>query len=259
MFLRKQMDSQGFVFLNVIANFNRIKALTADMEMIRYVCLTSKNIEFRTGNDGMDRLRRREGWQTWVLEIEERDPSARNEGPSFVQQPRQPRPQALNLQDVGPDHQAVLSPELPRQMESAGTEAPYLPLNGLTPSFLPITTSPVAEGLVNGDVFQAPAPLSAAVPDFAPGMPPTNGHPMAPLDQQNSHDNSFTDQQVDSLVIVVRRQGGATSPPRAPFHTAASRTFSNGSIDGVTITDELQKFKDRQSRPLVNGNGSHDT
>ncbi|KAI9696605.1 MAG: hypothetical protein M1836_005624 [Candelina mexicana] len=260
MFLRKHMDSQGFVFLNVIANFNRIKALTADMEMIRYVCLTSKNIEFRTGNDGMDRLRRQDGWQTWVLDIEERDPSARNEGPSSVQQPRQPRPQALNLQDIGPDHQAMLSAELPRQVESIENESVYLPLNGLTPSLLPITTSPVADGFVNGDILQAQAPLSAAVPDFAPGVPPTNGHSIAPLDPQSNHDNSFTDQQVESLVIVVRRQGTATSPPRAPFHTAASRTFSNGSIDGVTITDELQKFNDRQSRPLVNGNGngSHD-
>ncbi|KAI9716452.1 MAG: hypothetical protein M1812_005347 [Candelaria pacifica] len=259
MFLRKHMDSQGFVFLNVIANFNRIKALTADMEMIRYVCLTSKNIEFRTGNDGMDRLRRWEGWQTWVLDIEERDASAQNEGPSSVQQPRQPRPQALNLQEVGPDHQAMLSAELPRQVSPNSNEAVYLPLDGTTPSFLPTTTSPVVEGLVNGEVVQAQPSLSAAVPDFAPGIPPTNGHPMVPLDPQSSHDNFFTDQQVDSLVIVVRKQGGATSPPRAPFHTAASRTFSNGSIDGVTITDELQKFKDRQSRPLLNGNSNHDT
>ncbi|OCK78937.1 hypothetical protein K432DRAFT_279072, partial [Lepidopterella palustris CBS 459.81] len=32
MFLRKRMDSKGFVLLSVIAEFNRIKQLTPDIE-----------------------------------------------------------------------------------------------------------------------------------------------------------------------------------------------------------------------------------
>ena len=81
MFLRNNMDSQGYVLLSVIAEFKRIKALTEDMDLLRHVCGQLKNIEYRPGEDGVDRLRRKEGWEQWVRPMSERVPSARNDGP----------------------------------------------------------------------------------------------------------------------------------------------------------------------------------
>ncbi|KAL6702602.1 hypothetical protein ACN47E_001302 [Coniothyrium glycines] len=91
MYLRRHMDSQGFVSLKFIAGFNRIKTLSNDLDIIKYVCQQSDVIEYRVGEDGLDRLRRREGWSQWVLSMAERDVSAQNEGPKELHQPPLPR------------------------------------------------------------------------------------------------------------------------------------------------------------------------
>ena len=78
------MDGQGYVLLSVIANFKRIKTLTQDamtVDSLRYVCQQVKSVEFLSSFDGDDRLRRREGWRDFVLPVEERFETARNEGP----------------------------------------------------------------------------------------------------------------------------------------------------------------------------------
>lgn len=80
LFLRKHMDSQGFVSLKLIANFKRMRELTQDMELIKHICLQLEGFDFVTGADGQNKLRINEGWEKWVLSMEERDPSARNDG-----------------------------------------------------------------------------------------------------------------------------------------------------------------------------------
>jgi la-related protein 1 len=92
MFLRRQMDSQGFVALDFIAGFKRMKQLSTDLELIKLVCQQSNVVQYRTGEDGKDRLRRREGWEQWVMKMSERDPSAQNEGPKELRQPPVPQP-----------------------------------------------------------------------------------------------------------------------------------------------------------------------
>ncbi|KAF2855982.1 hypothetical protein T440DRAFT_513081 [Plenodomus tracheiphilus IPT5] len=92
MYLRRHMDSQGFVSLEFIAGFNRIKNLSSDLELIKLVCQQSGDVEYRTSEHGQDRLRRRDGWAQWVLKMDERDESARNEGPKELHQPPVPRP-----------------------------------------------------------------------------------------------------------------------------------------------------------------------
>lgn len=80
MFLRRQMDSQGFVPLGVIASFKRVKSLTEDFEMIRHIARQLRTVEYQTGEDGVDRLRPREKWAQWVLPYDQREPSAQHEG-----------------------------------------------------------------------------------------------------------------------------------------------------------------------------------
>ncbi|KAJ5777473.1 Winged helix-turn-helix transcription repressor DNA-binding [Penicillium odoratum] len=67
MFLRSQMDSQGFVPLSVIANFKRVKTMTEDFELLRHISRQLRTVEYQTGEDGVDRLRPRENWTQWVL------------------------------------------------------------------------------------------------------------------------------------------------------------------------------------------------
>lgn len=83
------MDSQGFVPLRVIAEFRRIKALLGDnsvsYDQLRHVAQQVRNIEFVVGEDGEDRLRNRENWKDFVLPMEERLPQAQNDGPAIKQ------------------------------------------------------------------------------------------------------------------------------------------------------------------------------
>lgn len=272
MFLRKHMDSEGFVFLSVLANFNRIKQLTQDMDLIRYVCLNSAHMEIRTGMDGFDRVRRRDGWQQWVLAVEERDPSAQNDTPVQMQQPRIPHPQVMEDYYSPNGRSPTVSPRGSfSPANGIYVDPEYQSLNGIAPSFIPPASMAMANDSMT-DAHITQTPLSAAVPDFAPGMPSMHNHGFASLDSQkrsqsqpqsqaqaqSNGENPFTDEQVESLVIVVRKPVSPGAPIRVPFHSAASRTFSNGSIDGRTISDDLSKFKDRQSQSLSNGDSASD-
>ncbi|KAI8883963.1 hypothetical protein K501DRAFT_218440 [Backusella circina FSU 941] len=60
-YLRQQMDSNGFVELSFISNFNRVKGLTTDVALIREALENSQKIEVKG-----DKLRKREGWEMWL-------------------------------------------------------------------------------------------------------------------------------------------------------------------------------------------------
>ncbi|KAG1180245.1 hypothetical protein G6F70_000632 [Rhizopus microsporus] len=62
LYLRKQMDSNGFVDLSFVANFNRVKGLTTDLDLIREALDNSQVVE-RKG----DKIRKREGWEPWIM------------------------------------------------------------------------------------------------------------------------------------------------------------------------------------------------
>ena len=239
------MDSQGFVFLSVLANFNRIKQLTQEVELIRYVCLNSPNIEFRQGADGVDRLRKREGWQQWILNIEDRDPSAQNDGPVQMQQPRTPHSQMFEIPQSSDDRSGLSTQFSPSSHMM--DESMYSLANAAPPPFAPAPTAISTNGIVTDSPF-APTPLSATVPDFAPAVPPVNNRGFPPGDHNAPATSSFTDEQVESLMIVVRKPANSSASAPPPFPFAPSRTFSNGSIDSRTIHDELSKLEEPQSR-----------
>ncbi|KAI7883759.1 hypothetical protein K492DRAFT_159008 [Lichtheimia hyalospora FSU 10163] len=62
MFLRSQMDPEGFVRIQLIADFNRVKALANDVNLVREAMEESKILQVKG-----DKVRKIEGWQTWVL------------------------------------------------------------------------------------------------------------------------------------------------------------------------------------------------
>jgi la-related protein 1 len=244
MFLRKHMDSKGFVFLAVIADFNRIKQLTTDMELIKLVCYQSRNIEFRVGVDGKDRLRRKEGWEQWVLSVDERDASAQNDGPEELHHPPVPHPQGFESQLL-PRYSGV-SAASPTSPGTVSNDIAYQPVNGT------YSVAPVTESATNESVLDGTASSVLAQPHLEDTIPPYHG-PMPATGPVNGEEDSFSDEQVESLSVIVRKQEPAQQ--LVSFHPAASRTFSNGSIDSRNIDDELHKFDSLQANMQVNGNG----
>ncbi|KAF2145695.1 uncharacterized protein K452DRAFT_305669 [Aplosporella prunicola CBS 121167] len=237
MYLRKHMDSQGFVFLTFIADFNRVKQLTTELDLIRYACCLSKTIDYRVGADGKDRLRKREGWEQWVLAMNDRDASAQNEGPEEVNQPQMPQVQAARF------------PGFPGGMPVSPPSEAFQPLNGMVQGASPVNGGPVGSDLPNGGAYpetsQLPSMNVGAVPSFAPAAASNGMNPEA---------DTFSDAQTKGLTVIVRKRDQATEK-QPPFHTDASRTFSDGEVDGKSIAKELQKTDTKQAEAQTNGHG----
>ncbi len=68
-YLRRKMNSQGFVKLETLANFNRVKSLTGgDFELFKEALKWCPTLEIQ-GNG----IRTRNGWNVWILPQESRD------------------------------------------------------------------------------------------------------------------------------------------------------------------------------------------
>ena len=114
-----------------------------------------------------------------------------------------------------------------------------------------------APALANGTdgAYFPDTPLSAAVPDFSPGLMAGRNHSSEPLDIETT----FSDDEVAHLILVFKApKGSEDSKPKSPFHGMPSRTFSNGSIDGRSIAEELYDDQ-RQGRSLANGSHASET
>jgi la-related protein 1 len=260
MFLRNNMDSQGYVLLSVIADFKRIKALTEDMDLLRHVCGQLKNIEYRPGEDGVDRLRRKEGWEQWIRPMSERVPSARNDGPPAGGRPSF-RKQGSNEQHrhSGPFFTGAAfrsGPAWNNDMYRDGFA------NGQAPVFLP--------NAATFDAHLSETPVNTTVPELSSEhnfpLPNENGHgpsetAVAEVSNQNSaeaasetpltnghlssgevkhEENVFPDEKIAELKVIVLENNPTSLPSHSPFMSAGTRTFSHGSVDGQAITSEAQ-------------------
>ena len=239
------MDSQGFVFLSVLAKFNRIKQLTTNYAMIQQVCVNSPNLEYYDPRvDGIDRVRKRDGWQQWVMKVEDRDPSAQNDGPP----PRHQYPSMNDLYHTIDDTSSISprSSAVPNSVENFQFQT----LDSVAPPYG--QAGPIG-GSNGADASTIRAPLSAAVSEFSPSVRSSNSRSFSQHDSQAPGTGVFTDEQVDRLIIFYKKPVTGTTPTRPHFHSSSSRTFSNGSIDGRSINEELSKFTDRQPVPVMNG------
>jgi la-related protein 1 len=80
MFLRSQMDTEGYVPINLIAGFNRVRGLTSDMSLVRASLSLSEILEEKD-----DMLRKKEGWETWVLPAAGTSASTKSGKPQIIQ------------------------------------------------------------------------------------------------------------------------------------------------------------------------------
>lgn len=240
MFLRKNMDSQGFVLLDVVASFNRLKQLTQDRNILKEVCLSSETIEIKVGDDGKERLRRREGYEQFVLEMKDRESAAQNDGPQQLHSPEKPAMHVFgSMPTRGPSSAGGLGTQ--SRYDRRSYDSGYT-MNGVPPQFANFPTVPETGygEMMNGDDVRGRAAKSPIREDAI--SPPSQ----TILDsEKDSEPDAFPDDQASMLTVVVKVKDAA------PFHSATSRTFSNGSIDSRSIFGELEKANAAQ--PITNG------
>ena len=244
------MDSQGFVFLTVLANFNRIKQLTPDAQLVRMVCAYAPSIDFRTGMDGLDRVRKSEDWERWVLKPEERDPSVQNSAPVEFQPVQMPQyDMATAPYAYGPTMGPWTDPASQQSGWARNGDVNGHGLDGTVPPFHPAASRGRTFGKSDRPTNDGPitsTPLSAAVPEFSPNLTLPSHEGDHSVDPSSSFENIFSDEQVQSLIIVVEEKKTSTTPPRGPpFASASSRTFSNGSIDERTLFDSISAMNEQ--------------
>lgn len=240
-YLRRNMDSQGFVYLDVIAAFNRIKSITQDRELLKQVCLQSETVDIRIGEDGKERLRRNRDWEKFVMPIEDRFPAAKYEGPKQLERPEQRMPNFYGPMQLTPQGGIGYPMYPPRPNDRRSYDSAFAMMNGAARgAFFPENS--FAE--MNGEEMRGRATKS-----------PINNRSSGPVQAVTLDSNSdstaepdvFPDQNIEQLTVCVK-----LSARRVPYHTAASRTFSDGSIDTRTIAREMEK-SDAQTAPAANG------
>lgn len=184
------MDSQGFVLLSLVAGFNRVQRLTTDIDLIKFVCYQSPNIEWRIGEDGRDRLRAHYNWQQWVMPREERDAPAQTEGPAELKTPAPPMPQGFDQQT--------------QSRQSVGA----IPATAVT------TTAPWNTMMNGGMPYGVMSPLDGQqahgmMMNGYAGYPGYGADMQSPTGQQYAVDaeaDSFTDAQAENLTVMVKKQ-----------------------------------------------------
>ncbi|KAI9819735.1 MAG: hypothetical protein M1826_001088 [Phylliscum demangeonii] len=266
LFLRKLMDAQGFVPLSVLANFRRIQSLTQDMELLRYVCHQSQHIEFVPGHDGIDRVRRKEGWEKWLLADQDRDPAA--QGEAYVPSHRvasEPRVEMMASHDVGSRHQSLPTLETAHYVDPhQAHHAYYVGLSGASAPFVAATDAPrPSNSPPNGATEATRSATSGPTSEGVRASSVSEVHRAAVRAAGRNGDDAFSNGEMEGLVIVVRYQSGAPKLDHASRRALApSRTFSNGSIDRKTIADVLGDapagFAGRRPNGSGEGSSSHE-
>lgn len=190
-FLRKNMDSQGFVLLSTVASFQRMAALAPSLDFVRLACAQSEKIDYVVGDDNVERLRSREKWEMFLMPMDERDQGARTAGPAHFQWRSHDRiPQAPYPGQMIPSAYPAVSPTgYGQHYGQNGTDQMY--------SFYPngMHAEPnVNGGAVNGFHYPGESQLSATVADFAPSG---FAGPAVTLDDFQN----WPDEQVDSFMV----------------------------------------------------------
>lgn len=218
-FLREHMDSQGFVPLETIADFSRVRGISQrNLNFVREACADSKEVEYVFG-DGEELLRRREGWEKYVLPEAKRREQARRPGPTSIQYRSRQSPQTPTGYHQQPPlvypYPAMSPPAFGAPFPGDVYQGGYLN----APAYHQGANGSQVDEQSRGDNSQ----LNAAVPEFAPGTLSLNGFvgsathtPPAWVDEALQAANIFSDEDVARLQMVAQAQS------EKPQHDAAA-------------------------------------
>ncbi|CEG76890.1 hypothetical protein RMATCC62417_11721 [Rhizopus microsporus] len=96
LYLRSQMNTEGYVPISLIAGFNRIKNLTVDMDLVRASLQLSELLEI---NQDATMLRRKEGWEMWILPAKKTTKAQSNPQPEVRRKSIQPEVRRKSIQE----------------------------------------------------------------------------------------------------------------------------------------------------------------
>ncbi|KAK8095322.1 La domain family [Apiospora kogelbergensis] len=200
--IRKRMDSQGYVKLEIIREFKRMKQINQDHGLLRYACEVAPSIEFVIGDDQQERVRLREGWQEWVLPNKQRDASvAADPGPQNVYAPVR---QHFNA--YAPQMMPAHYPMDPNAVYSPGyVEHQYPPyMNGF--SFAHPRNTDVGDN-PNGQAAPGESRLSATVPEFSPSTSMALGGVQFPHQSKQAGEAAATNGEAAPLTNGASENG----------------------------------------------------
>jgi la-related protein 1 len=232
MYLRKHMDSQGFVLLSLVASFNRLKQLLeGDFELLKFVAQQSHNIEYRLCVDGKERIRKRHGWETFVLQDKsQRDEAARHDGVEVTPQ----RLPSHWSQGMGISHGGMSNPLSPQEPMSAFA----MPSQSYYdfPRTIPGDMGNYSRYQMSPPTMNQPFQIPSGLEGQAIRSPPKLGEfPVNGSTTEHERD-AVTDAQVDKLVVM-----NGTGQPQRQINgvqtngvgTTHASDGSNGTSNGV--------------------------
>ncbi|KAG2233286.1 hypothetical protein BDF21DRAFT_414317 [Thamnidium elegans] len=218
MFLRSQMDTEGYVPITLIAGFNRVKGLTTDMNLIRSSLSLSKLLQVK--EDCGDLLRKREGWETWVLPAAGTVATAK--GGAAVQ--------IIKSVPAGPV--ATISTPLKQApvVAAAVTQnlkpAPVIPtLASLATSKMPVTKPAVTE---DDDLFDFDD-------DWVDGSRPNTVKKYYLSDEEEEEDDELDDETIARIMIVTQHKKDRS-------HQSFDRSKMNDEISDM-INEGLYQYE----------------
>lgn len=228
-FLRRQMDTEGFVAFDVVANFNRIRHIsTGDENAVRNAVHDTPSIEFIIG-DGKELMRRRGDWQKFIIDGES---TARNPGPTkSVPHPRNPPGNAYY-------HPMAYSPYNPMSPQFGQA----YPAGDMHPGYVNRHQFPGNGTQVNGHGAFDSSPLNVTAPEFSPVHAFPNGipGPFAPAEwtEQATEDillaaQTVTDQQCASLHVIAQGQTSDSQDTKKLPDVTAAEDASGVKTNGI--------------------------
>ncbi|KAI1824226.1 hypothetical protein F4861DRAFT_275235 [Xylaria intraflava] len=224
-FLRTHMDSQGFVPIEFIARFNRMRELLVDLNVLRQACIDSSVLELVMGGDGVERVRSKEGWEKWVISDKSlRDPSARHDGPSTWQKFSNGFPHSMMSPHYPVDAPPVFSP---------ANEHGFAPHPNGNYGMPPLNV-PAMNGM-NGLARPLESQLSAAVPEFSPSNATFN-ELKSPSQKVGEDSKSFANKEPNGVVSSHEQPAGMAN---GTAHDQPQISFDGShATNGVDATHE---------------------
>ncbi|KAI8885739.1 hypothetical protein K501DRAFT_245473 [Backusella circina FSU 941] len=182
LYLRSQMDTQGYVPITLIAGFNRVKGLTTDMSLIRSSLELSKLLEVKE-----DQMRKREGWDIWVL------PAA---GVTATTKTANGQPKVIKSVPAGPA-------PIPTLASLANGTLKEAPVPQIKPTAAPTEKKTAAPSATNNDDDDL---FDFEDEDWVDGSRPNTVKKYYLSDDEDEDDLDFDDDTVARIMIVTQRK-----------------------------------------------------
>lgn len=207
-YLKNQMDAQGFVSFEIIANFKRMQvASEGDINLMRAAILGVQAIEYVMA-DGRELLRRRGDWKRWLL------PGLLNPGPAQVTPVTNLNHTALpNIYYQPMPYPAHFDPMSPQY-------APGYPAPDMHMGYMHRHQFPSNGAQMNHHIPNDNSALNVSAPAFSPTQPTINGFIPAEISPN------------------LEEQGG--QKPEAPYSTQnqAWSSIAPSKANGIPLNSE---------------------